>query len=499
MTLRHAVALVVALSAVLTAPAAATAPELSSSGRWVVDDRGRVVVLHGFNMVAKLAPYHSAALGFGADDARFLRRHGFNTVRLGVIFTGVAPTPGEYDERYIDEIAREVKLLARHGIYVLLDFHQDMYNRKFEGEGLPDWMVVDDGLPAEPRRGFPFNYYFMPALHRAYDNFWRNAPGPLGLGLQDHYAAAWRRVARRLRDLPGLLGYDLMNEPAPGSRIRDCSTWTGCPDFDRGPLTSFNRRVSRAIREVDRRHLIWHEPLGGMAFGSPTFTKGGVGRRGGFSFHIYCIGVPGLVGGESRPCSRVNRDIFRNALRVARSTRNPPLLTEFGADIRWPDSGVEATSLADRFMVGWQEWAYTTDTHVPGAVPPSELDQIGVLVDDARNPPRGGNVAWRRLRLLARAYPQVIAGTPMRWSFDPGTRRFELAYETRRMGGRRFRAGATTTIATPRLQYPHGYRVAVRGARVTSRPGARLLTIAARRGATRVEVTVAAAGAKPKA
>jgi endoglycosylceramidase len=141
--------------------------------------------------------------------------------------------------------------------------------------------------------------------------------------------------------------------------------------------------------------------------------------------------------------------------------------------------------------VGWHEWAYTTDTHVPGAVSPRELDRVGILVDDARKPPRGGNVAWERLRLLARAYPQAVAGTPVRWSFDPATRGFELVYRTRGVGGRRFAPGAETEIVTPRLQYPRGYRVRVRGARVTSRPNARLLVIAARRAARRIEVRVA--------
>jgi endoglycosylceramidase len=269
--------LVLSLLAAATPSTAAPREPLANEGRWIVDAQGRVILLHGFNMVTKKPPYFARGLGFGTDDARFLRRHGFNTVRLGVIYTAVEPAPGRYDDAYLDQIAREVRLLARHGLFVLLDFHQDMYNRRFEGGGFPDWAVQDDGLPAEPKRGFPFNYWFMPALLRAYDNFWENSPGPGGVGLQDRYAAAWRHVARRMRGLDGLLGYDIMNEPAPGSRL-DCTSWAGCPDFDRGPLTAFNRRVFRAIRQVDRRHLVWHEPLGGFAFGNPSFAGDGASR-----------------------------------------------------------------------------------------------------------------------------------------------------------------------------------------------------------------------------
>jgi endoglycosylceramidase len=56
---------------------------IKNAGRWLTDERGRVVVLHGMNMVNKLPPYHPAAIGFGAKDADFLAAQGFNTVRLG--------------------------------------------------------------------------------------------------------------------------------------------------------------------------------------------------------------------------------------------------------------------------------------------------------------------------------------------------------------------------------------------------------------------------------
>ena len=49
---------------------------------------------------------------------------------------------------------------------------------------------------------------------------------------------------------------------------------------------------------------------------------------------------------------------------------------------------------------------------------------------------------------------------------------------------------AQTRIATPRLQYPHGYVVRVRGGAVRSKPGATILRIAAHRDARRVSVRV---------
>src|SRR5947209_12311501 len=119
---------------------------LGHAGRWVTDARGRVVVVHGINMVYKLPPYYPATAGFDNDDAAFLQRIGFNVVRVGVIWKAVEPLPGVYDEQYLRRIGRTVATLSRHHILSLLDFHQDQYNERFQGEGFPDWSVQDDGL-----------------------------------------------------------------------------------------------------------------------------------------------------------------------------------------------------------------------------------------------------------------------------------------------------------------------------------------------------------------
>ena len=81
---------------------------------------------------------------------------GFNLVRLGIEWQALEPgsggpnqpeictpgTPGDPHEfnraialRYLRHVAATVNLLARHGIYTLLDMHQDVYNKNFRGEG----------------------------------------------------------------------------------------------------------------------------------------------------------------------------------------------------------------------------------------------------------------------------------------------------------------------------------------------------------------------------
>ena len=90
-------------------------------------------------------------------------------------------------------------------------------------------------------------------------------------------------------------------------------------------------------------------------------------------------------------------------------------------------------------------------------------------------PPAGRNVATGKLRALARAYPQAIAGTPTRYAFDAKARVLTVRWTPTRV--------EQTRIATPKVQYPHGYVVRVSGGVVRSKPGATILRIAAAKGA----------------
>src|SRR3954468_24016586 len=114
----------VLLTAAGSAQAAPKAP-FGSAGGFLTGPNGRVFISHGVNMVYKVAPYEPSAVGFGDDDAAFLAREGFNSVRLGVIYKAVEPKPGVYDDAYLDKIAADAEVLEKHHVAALIDFHQD--------------------------------------------------------------------------------------------------------------------------------------------------------------------------------------------------------------------------------------------------------------------------------------------------------------------------------------------------------------------------------------
>ena len=465
--------------------AASRPAPVSHVGRWIVDPSGRVVIDHGFNLVAKLAPYLPSATGFGTDDAQFLAAHGFTAVRLGVLLEAIEPSPGKFDDAYLAEIGRTVSLLGRYGIRSLLDLHQDLFNERYQGEGLPAWMALDNGLPAQPQAGFPGNYFAMPALWRAFDNLWANAAGPGGIGLRDRVAQAWAHVAAPFRGDPDVLGYDLFNEPFPGSDYASCFPPQGCASDDQTKLAPFMRAGIDAVHRVDPTHLTFYEPWLTFDYGAPTALGKFADGKSGMSFHDYCLATLGAP--ETPPtrtlCDKaVEERVMTNALDQAKTSGDALLLSEFGAT---SDSSEyrEMLPLADRHDVPWLEWAYCACGDPTGSA------QAESLVYDPRKPPTGTNVNATRLDDLDEPHPQLVAGTPGPFQFDPATRVFTFQYSTVPVGNRALPPGLATRIWVGALHYPRGYAVHVTGGRVTSGPGANWLAVVAS-GVHRVTVTI---------
>jgi len=102
-------------------------PSLATHAGQFVDLQGRQVILHGINMVNK-----DARAGYlGSEDLKTFasfRRWGFNCVRLGVIWDGLEPKPGVFNEAYLQGIDRQIAWAKANDLYVLLDMHQDLYS-----------------------------------------------------------------------------------------------------------------------------------------------------------------------------------------------------------------------------------------------------------------------------------------------------------------------------------------------------------------------------------
>lgn len=184
-------------------------------GQKFVDSKGRQIIFNGINFISK-NPNEKYMPQDGPEIFRTFKNWGFNCIRFGIIWDGLEPGPGKYNEEYLKEIDKRIQWAADNGIYVYLDMHQDLYGSKFS-DGAPEWATLDEGKPHYTGAVWSDSYLISPAVQTAFDNFWKNTPAPDGIGLQDHYANLWKHIAKRYANNTTIIGYDIMNEPFLGS------------------------------------------------------------------------------------------------------------------------------------------------------------------------------------------------------------------------------------------------------------------------------------------
>lgn len=446
---------------------------LGQAGRWYTDGDGRAFLTAGVNMVYKHAPYTPEAAGFNADDAQWLADNGFDSVRLGIIWKAVEPEPGVYDDAYLDSIGRTVAELNGRGIAVLIDAHQDMYNERFEGEFAPDWAVIDDGAPSVLKVGFPTNQAVNIGLLRAYDNFLDNRDGPGGIGLQERYAAMWGHVAAHFAGTPGLMGYDIINEPWPGSAYPLCYLAMGDCGPAKAKLDALHEKASQAITAADPAAIVHYEPYSMWNMGLNTRPARPSADNAALSWHVYC--TSNAIAGTYTGCDLPDGRTFDNASTLAESQDSATLLSEFGAtDDADTLNGV--LGKARDHITGWQYWSYcgcddptTQNQREQGIVADPQVP--GAVTADAVN--------RAKLAILAAPHARAVAGTPTATRWDANTRTYEVSWNADRVDGAGvFPAGSVTEIAVPGVNFGDGYRVEVAGGTVISGANAQTLLVA---------------------
>lgn len=469
---------------------------------------------------------------FTAQDAATLAGLGFSVVRLGIIWAALEPGPagahaddptycsahlpgtpfpslGAADpysqatvDAYLKRVDTLVSLLARVHIRVLLDMHQDAWGRPFANpagatpwmaEGAPAWATCTSAAPFGRPAAWQ-SAYLDPAVNAAFEHFWAN---DVSVDLQGQYIRVLTAVARHFAGNRDVLGYELFNEPSGPLELNPV-------EFDRqlqcfyagtryaplscaaavGPSQASAAGSIPAMLAADAHHLVFYEAPVLTDFGSPETV--GIAEplpfdRLALSFHDY----GGSPGSGSFSCTqptcsgqeRQTMSLFateRAATRTNQAGGPAWLLSEYGAEPYVPDIANVAAQ-ADRNLLSWTYWA-GFQLHDPTGGPDE-----GLLAERSRRPDPS------RTAILARAYPLATAGVPTRQSFDPASGLFELAYRVDPA------VRAPTVIVVPTAyHYPYGYTVKVRGARVTSRPGAALLMLINAKGATTVSVTARA-------
>lgn len=461
----------------VTIEAPDTAGPLTMAGRHLVDRHGRSVLLRGVNAVSKSAPYVAATTNgeLGPLDRRWIQASGFNVVRLGVAYSALMARPGVVDGDYVARVVDVVDRLAADGMWVQLDFHQDVFHL------MPEWATPPDAvaLPADPPewlRGIGWAAAYMsPRSLRQWDAFVRGerfvvTPGDAApRSVASLLGEAAGAIAAAVAERDHVIGIELLNEPFAGSDAPRCLLG-GCPDVE-GRLADRYAEMAAVVRAAAPEMPLWIEPFAPTALVGPSslpprpVPPTSAGAQVGLAWHLYCADTDGgetveAPGGTALWCEHRFRVGFDSGEAMARRLAAPALLNEFGASAN-PLDVTLVTREADARAVSWIYW------HHAGAR--TELDSA--LPDPVE-------------AQIVRPYAQATAGRPGPAAFDPATGRFEYRYVPDHT------IDAPTAIAVPARQYPDGYDVEVVGGAVTSPPGSGRLTIAAAPGATTVRVTL---------
>lgn len=452
------------------------------SGRWLVDARGRVLLLHGVNEVVKSPPWDPAAYGFSDADASWLASNGFDVVRLGVMASAALPGPGAPDTAYLRRLLAVARDLAAHGVLTLLDLHQDGWGPAFPGmDGFPPWMTLTDGAPDHP---VPFpDEYQNPAVQQAFASFWHDQAGPGGTGLQEDDATLLTALARTFGSLPSLLGYDVLNEPWPGTGAGSCGGGDGCAALQAGELAPFFAKADKAVRAADPTHLVFVEPFVQFDGGSVPVSVPlpGADQQSGLSYHGYGSASAAAAGARSSGAGGATGQ----ALAWAQRTGGAVLDSEWGASADAAALVAGADAL-DRALVPWTYWTFDDCC---GTSPGSDS-----FVRARTGPPSGANANGPVVGALVRPHPLAVAGTPRALSYDSATRVLRFSWSSDAVGGGSFTEKSVTSLEVPAALYPGGYTVAATGSTVSSRPCASLLTLHLRPGSHSASVLVSPGG-----
>lgn len=388
---------------------------VSINGQLFLDHNGQEVIFHGLNLVNKNPEENY----LGPDDQEAIQKisdWGFNCIRLGVIWDGLEPEPGKYDEDYLLGIDERIQWAKENDLYVLLDMHQDLYSVLYS-DGAPEWATLTDDHPHVSGDIWSESYFISPAVQTAFDNFWKNAPAPDGTGIQDHLIHAWRHVAERYADQSHVIGYDLLNEPfmgsgatrimpamlqayaellvsegqAPPSREELAEMWSTEEErkkvyeklsdpqkfsfiadaiypiqasFEKDILTPFYQKCRDAIREVDPHHIIFIEHAIFANSGALTGIQPLLDEKGGrdplvaYAAHGYDL-VTDTQNQAASSLERV-RFIFDRIEQNADRLNMPVLVGEWGAFYGAKDRAVVQQA---EFIMDLYEQKHFSDTY----------------------------------------------------------------------------------------------------------------------------------------
>jgi len=376
---------------------------LVTDGTLFKDTLGRIVFLRGVDAGgrSKFAPY----VPFDYPDAGYAsaldaymahaQAWGIDAMRVPFTWAALQPTPSPTPTYNTAWIAQYVALLQSawaHGIYTIVDFHQDVYSENLCGDGFPGWTLPSDGgADAAPMHDCPewqLEYFSDTEVQAAFDRFWpTSSPAMAG------YYAVWDEMISQVSTIPGVIGFEPFNEPAAGSAT--LST------FEATTLTSFYSSIATHMNQKAPNALVFFDgtELDGVSVSTSLGKPQGTNLV--FAPHFYPIGDMTEQAVES------GLSVWAG---LGKTWNVPVIVGEFGASNQSDTTLPYIQSIfngLDALGLSGTEWEYSQSVDIWN----SETDTIVA--------PDGGE--YPVAQAVIRPYARAVAGTDITQSFTPGS------------------------------------------------------------------------------
>ena len=416
---------------------------LTADGATFRDGLGRQVFLRGVDAggrskFAPYVPFDYPTNGYAAALASYMDRAaswGIDVLRVPFTWAAVESVEGTDDENFLSMYDALLDAAWARGMWTVIDFHQDVYSEVFCGDGFPAWTVPNAPAPHHDCPNWGSEYLMDTDVQAAFDRLWAQ-----GSPIQDAMLSLWDRMVARYKDKPGVLGFEIINEPGWGTQAVET--------FESGSLTTFYARAVPRIQAEAPSSLLFLDPTGFAGEFLVTGLTPPAGASGiVFAPHYYQLGADDGYGKPDAVLGDLEKWVA-----VGATWNAPVFLGEFGVN----DTVANAQDFMrahfealDALGMSGTEWEYSV------SVDAWNDESDGIVAADGTELPVAGAVL--------RPFAKAVAGSAITSSYDATSRTFKVSYTPQ---------PGITEISMPARVFPAGYAVTGTGACVdTSQAG----------------------------
>ena len=242
----------------------------------IVDSQGKKRIFQGATISPYSKDFSIPSISQADNFFATLKKHNITLLRWQILWEDVeGEAPDQYNEAYLADLRTLLKKAEEAGILVFLEPVMKNWGSSLGGYGAPAWTVqlanFEETLDKEQK------------LKAMFTLFWagrKMAPDTLVEGdniqdyLQEHYIAAMKHTARRVKDCKTVVGFGIMAE----GQVGDTEALEHFPlSFEKDCLKPFQKNFIAAFHKKHSHYLFLAETMSTGEYStwkfSPTYNQ----------------------------------------------------------------------------------------------------------------------------------------------------------------------------------------------------------------------------------